>query len=102
MFSDAFSEGKTRGINGDFPSDSHPYSDYYGYLSDSDLEDEYSSSEEDYEEPPEGDPELPRSPQDSNSQAPPTATSECPLHPSPDLSKVQRDYMLALTSFETD
>ena len=96
--SDAFSEGQARDINGDFPSDSHPHTDYYDYLSDSDLEDEYSSSEEEYEEPSESDPELPRSPQDSDSQAPPT--TECPPHPSPDLTEVQSDHRLVLKPFE--
>jgi len=100
VLSDAFSEGQTRDINGDFPSDSHPYTDYYDYLSDSDLEDECSSSEEEYEGPPEDDLELPRSPQDSDSQAPPTTTSEHPPHSSPDANEVQSDHRLALTSFE--
>jgi len=40
VFSDGFSEGQTRDINGGFPADSHPYTDDYDYLSDSDLEDE--------------------------------------------------------------
>ena len=45
MLSDAFSEGQTRDITGGFPSDSHPYTDDYDYLSDSDLEDESPCSE---------------------------------------------------------
>jgi len=100
VLSDAFLEGQTRDINGDFPSDSYPYTDYYDYLSDSDLEDEDSCSEEEYEEPPEGDPELPRSPQDSDSQAPPTTTPERLQQPSPDVSEVQSDRRSVLTSFE--
>ena len=49
MFSDGFSEGQTRDINEGFPSDSDPYTEHYDYLSDSDLEDEYSCSEEEGE-----------------------------------------------------
>ena len=40
MFSDGFSEGRIRDIDEDFPPDSTPYTKYYDYLSDSDLEDE--------------------------------------------------------------
>jgi len=40
VLSGGFSEGQTRDITGGFPSDSHPYTDDYDYLSDSDLEDE--------------------------------------------------------------
>jgi len=46
VFSDSFSEGQERDINEGFPSNSHPYTDHYDYLSDSDLEDESSRSEE--------------------------------------------------------
>ena len=83
MFSDGFSEGQLRDINEEFPSDSNPYTEYYDYLSDSDLED--GSSEEEYAEVPESDnSEMPSSPQDSGSQVP------TPLeHPSPDASKIQ-------------
>ena len=42
MFSDGFSEGQTRNINEGFPSDTHPYTESYDYLSDSDLEDDES------------------------------------------------------------
>ena len=49
MFSDGFSEGQTRDINEGFPSDSDPYAEHYDYLSDSDLEDEKSCSEEEGE-----------------------------------------------------
>lgn len=52
MFSDAFSEGQTRDINGRFPPNSNPYTEDYDYLSDSDLEDESSCSDE-------GDEDLP-------------------------------------------
>jgi hypothetical protein len=55
VFSDAFSEGQTRDINLGFPSDSHPYTEYYDYLSDSDLEDGSSCSDEEDEEPREDD-----------------------------------------------
>lgn len=48
MFSDGFSEGQQRDINGTFPSDSHPYTEYYDYLSDSDLEEEEEEPPEDY------------------------------------------------------
>ena len=40
VFSDGFSEGRTRNIDEGFPSNSDPYADDYDYLSDSDLEDE--------------------------------------------------------------
>ena len=46
MFSDSFSEGQTRDINEGFPLDFSPYTEHYDYLSDSDLEDEPSYSEE--------------------------------------------------------
>ena len=49
MFSDDFSEGQTRDINEGFPSDSDPYAEHYDYLSDSDLEDEHSCSEDEGE-----------------------------------------------------
>ena len=49
MFSDGFLEGQTRDINEGFPSDSDPYAEHYEYLSDSDLEDEKSCSEEEGE-----------------------------------------------------
>ena len=48
MFSDGFSEGQTRDINEGFPSDTHPYTESYDYLSDSDLEDD--ESEEPYDD----------------------------------------------------
>ena len=40
MFSDGFSEGETRDINEEFPSDSPSHTNSYDYLSDSDLEDD--------------------------------------------------------------
>lgn len=46
MLSDEFSEGRIRKINGSFPSDSCPYTEDYGYLSDSDLEDDDDSEVE--------------------------------------------------------
>ena len=51
MFSDGFLEGQTRDINEGFPPDSIPHTEYYDYLSDSDLEDESSYSEEGEERP---------------------------------------------------
>ena len=51
MFSDTFSEGQTGNINAGFPPDSRPYTEEYDYLSDSDLEDGSSWSDEEDEEP---------------------------------------------------
>ena len=91
VFSDGFSEGQVTDINEGFPSDAVPRTEYCDYLSDSDLEDEDSYSE-DEEKPHEGgdtkglpeedDPEPPGGPHDSNSLIPPTAISEDPPHPS--------------------
>ena len=100
MFSDAFLEGQTRDINGEFPSDSHPYTEHYDYQSDSDLEDESYRSDEEYEGPTEGNPELPWIPQDPDSQAPPTATSEHPPPPPPDSNEAHNGNRLALISIE--
>ena len=89
MFSEGFSEGQTRDINGEFPSDSLPYTDDYEYLSDSDLEDAPFYSEE---EPPKDDgSELPNSPQGSESQVPLTPPSEHPPRPLPDVREAQND-----------
>ena len=44
-----------RDINGEFPSESHPYTEDYDYLSDSDLEDGSSHSEEESAGAPEND-----------------------------------------------
>ena len=91
MFSDGFSEGQTRDIDGEFPSDSHPYTEHYDYLSDSDLEDELSCSEEEYAEATESDnPEMPSSPRDSGSQVPSTVPLENPPQPPPDVDEVQK------------
>ena len=92
MFSDGFSEGQIRDINEEFPSESHPYTEDYDYLSDSDLEDVSCCSEEEYAEAPEGDdPELLSSSRDSDLNHPP--------QPSTDLSEVQNDERLAPISF---
>jgi len=64
VFSDGLSEGRTRDINEGFPFDSDPYTEHYDYLSDSDLEDGSSCSEEEEEESPEGDLNSPRRPED--------------------------------------
>ena len=47
MFSDGFSEGQARDINGGFPTDTLPYTESYDYLSDSDLEDDESEEPQD-------------------------------------------------------
>jgi len=92
VFSDGFSEGQTKDINGGFPSDSHPYTDDYDYLSDSDLEDGHSCSEEEEEGLPEDDgSELPSSLQDSESQMPLTPPSEDLPQPAADVTEVQND-----------
>lgn len=83
VFSDRFSEGQTRDINGGFPSDTLPYTDSYDYLSDSDLEDESSSFGES-EEPSEGyKPGQPRDTQDPLSQVPLTTAPENPRQQDP-------------------
>ena len=86
MFSDAFYEGQSRDINAEFPSESRPRTEVYDYLSDSDLEDEYSCSEKEYTEAPKSD--NPKSSsgsqaQDSDPRVPSTATSEHLPRPSP-------------------
>jgi hypothetical protein len=94
VLSGTFSEGQSRDINEEFPTDSST-TEVYDYLSDSDLEDEYPCSEEDYAESTEGDnAELPPSPQahDSGPQTPMTT----PLERSPEnASEVQGDNGLA-------
>ena len=91
MFSDGASEGQIRDINGEFPSDSHPYTENYDYLSDSDLEDVSYYSEEEYAEAPENDdPELPSSPRDSDLQVPSTPLDH-PPQSSGDVSEVEND-----------
>ena len=92
MFSDGFSEGQTRDIDGGFPSDSYPYTDDYDYLSDSDLEDVPSFSEEEDEEPPKDDgPKLPSSSRGSESRVPLATLFEDPPRPPPDVTNVQND-----------
>ena len=96
MFSDAFSEGQLRDINEEFPADSS--TEVYDYLSDSDLEDECSCSEEEYAGSTEGDsPELQPNPQahDSGPQTPTTEPLEQPLT---DANEVQDDNRLASVS----
>ena len=96
MFSDAFSEGQLRDISEEFPTGSS--TEVYDYLSDSDLEDECSYSEEEYAESTEEDgPEFPSSPQaqDSGPQTPTTQPLEQPLT---DGSEVQDDNRLASVS----
>ena len=81
-----------RDINEEFPSDSHPYTEDYDYLSDSDLEDGSCCSEEEYAEAPESDHhELPSSPQDPDSQVPSTTPPDHPPQPSADVSEVKND-----------
>ena len=46
MFSEGFSEGQTKDIDGKFPPDAHPYTEDYDYMSDSDLEDSISGEDE--------------------------------------------------------
>jgi len=46
VFSDSCPEGQIWDISEGFPSDSEPYTEHYDYLSDSDLEDESSCSED--------------------------------------------------------
>ena len=92
MLSDAFSEGQARDINGEFPSNSDPYTEHYDYLSDSDLEEGTSCSEEEYTGAPESDdPELPSSPRGSDSQVPSTTLLDHPPQPSAGVSEVQID-----------
>ena len=89
MFSDGFLEGQTRDINEEFPFDSHPYTEYYDYLSDSDLEDGSSCSEEDYAEASENiDPELPSSLWDLDPQVPSTTPLDHPPQSSTDVGGV--------------
>ena len=46
---EVFSEGQTSDIDGSFPTDSRPFTEDYDYLSDSDLEDEFSCSGEEHD-----------------------------------------------------
>ena len=83
-------------INEGFPSDAVPRTEYYDYLSDSDLEDgDYCSEDEEspHEDggtkspPEEDDPESPGDLHDADSLIPPTAISEDPPQPSQDKSE---------------
>ena len=104
MLSDAFSEGQSRDINAEFPSESLPYTEVYDYLSDSDLEDEGSCSEEEYIEAPESDNPESSSPssqaqvQDPDLHEPSTAPSEHPPQPSPETVEAEDDDRLASIS----
>ena len=53
VFSDGFSEGVSKNLKDDFPSDDKPYTDHYECLPDSDLDDEEGYTEA--SEPPSGD-----------------------------------------------
>ena len=53
VFSDRFSEGASKNLRDDFPSDEEPYTDSYEYLSDSDLDEAEGYTEAD--EPPSDD-----------------------------------------------
>ena len=85
MFSDTFSEGQTRDINGGFPPDSHPYTEEYDYLSDSDLEDRSSWSDEEDEEPSNRDSQQRH--EDTSDQG--TSRTIIPDKPLPDPSSVE-------------
>jgi len=96
VFSDGFSEGQTRDINGEFPTDSYPYTEHYDYLSDSDLEDGSCCSEEEYAEAPEsGDPELFSRLRDPDSQIPSKTPFDHLPQPSGGVREVQNDERLA-------
>ncbi|KAF9650003.1 hypothetical protein BDM02DRAFT_1689338 [Thelephora ganbajun] len=84
LFSNAFSERETGDINGGFPSDSHPYTEDYDHLSDSDLEDASSCFEENEEEPREdSNDNSPRLEDALDPQTSQTTTSDNPPpHPS--------------------
>lgn len=96
MFLDGFSEGQTRDINEGFPPESFPYTDHYDYLSDSDLEDSFEEEEEDSAE--DGEQELPRSAQNSHSEAPLAAASGNPPWPPSDVNEVGNNIMSVLNS----
>ena len=88
-----------RDINGEFPSDSHPYTEYYDYISDSDLEGGSSCSEDEYVETLESDNlKLLSSPRDSASKVPSTTPLNHPPQPSADVSEVQTDDRLVPVS----
>jgi len=90
VFSDGSPEGRIKDIDGEFPSDSHPYTEDYDYPSDSDLEDEpFYSEEEDAGGPESYDPEMPPSPQDPDSRVPSATPLEHPPHPQSDVNEVR-------------
>lgn len=94
-----------RDIDEGFPLDSVPYTECYDYMSDSDLEDEFSCFEEDEEkpdrsggtgEPTRGDePEPLQGLPDSDSQALPTTTPESLFQTSQKLRGVKDIHRLA-------
>jgi hypothetical protein len=106
VFSEGFLEGQMMDMA--LPSDAVPHTDNYGYLSDSDLEDEPPCSE-DEDQPHEGDstggplredePE-PCGPQESDSQVPSTTTSgDLPL-PLADIIEGKDDHRSAPSPVE--
>ena len=98
MFSDGFLEGQTKSINDGFPSKSFPYTDHYGYLSDSNLEDELFCSEKEEGFTKGGEPELLRSSQNSHSEASLATVSGNPPWPPPGVSEVGSNITSALNS----
>ena len=50
VFSDGFSEGALKNLRDGFPSDEKPYTDFYEYLSDSDLDEDEDSADLEEEE----------------------------------------------------
>jgi hypothetical protein len=50
VFSDGFSEGALKNLRDGFPSDEKPYTDFYEYLSDSDLDEDEGSADLEEEE----------------------------------------------------
>ena len=78
-----------RDISGEFPSDSDPYTEHYDYLSDSDLEDGSSCSEDEHVEAPEC--IAPSSPQDSDSRVLSTTPLDHPPQPLTYADEVQND-----------
>ena len=85
-----------RDISGEFPSDSDPYTEHYDYLSDSDLEDGSSCSEDEHVEAPEC--IASSSPWDSDSQVLLTTPLDHLPQPSAYANEVQNDNRLAPVS----
>ena len=79
MLSAGFSEGETRDINEEFPSDSPSYTDSYDYLSDSDLEDDG--------------PDLWHGDQGLESQIPTEPSMDLPLPSSQDAREAESHHM---------